>query len=135
MTLEQAVVVVAGFFIQVVLNIYFAVALIEVRREARRLARVEEPTWDAYFDGDTIIDIAATPSGGGYWLLDADGAVREFGDAIHYGSPYGDEMVLNEPVAAIAADPLGRGYWIAAQDGGVFTYGEGLPFYGSDPER
>jgi hypothetical protein len=84
-------------------------------------------------DGERIIDIAATATGGGYWLLGADGDVYAFGDAAVLGSPLEDSLDLNAPVAAIAADPLGGGYWIAAEDGGVFTYGFGLPFHGSVP--
>jgi hypothetical protein len=33
-----------------------------------------------------IVDVAATPDGGGYWLLGADGGVFTFGDATFYGS-------------------------------------------------
>jgi hypothetical protein len=75
-----------------------------------------------------IVGIAATPGGGGYWLLGRDGGVFSYGDAAFHGSTGG--MVLNQAVVAIAADPRGGGYWFVAADGGVFAFG-GAGFHGS----
>jgi len=33
-----------------------------------------------------IVGISASPDGGGYWLVGADGGVFAFGDAVFYGS-------------------------------------------------
>ena len=33
-----------------------------------------------------IVGIAATPDGGGYWLVASDGGIFSFGDATFYGS-------------------------------------------------
>ena len=33
-----------------------------------------------------VVDMAATPTGGGYWLVSADGGVYAFGDAGFFGS-------------------------------------------------
>ena len=49
---------------------------------------------DAVFHGsagslvlrEEIVGMAATPSGGGYWLVAADGGVFAFGDAVFHGS-------------------------------------------------
>jgi hypothetical protein len=66
--------------------------------------------------------MAATPDGGGYWLVGSDGGVFSFGDATFYGSLSG--IHLNRPIVGIAATPDGHGYWLVAADGGVFTFGQ-----------
>ncbi|HSS10134.1 MAG TPA: hypothetical protein VLL25_09625, partial [Acidimicrobiales bacterium] len=75
-----------------------------------------------------LVGIAATPSGGGYWLVAADGGVFTFGDAPFLGSLGG--LRLNQPIVGMAAVPGGGGYWLVAADGGVFTFGD-APFLGS----
>jgi hypothetical protein len=72
--------------------------------------------------------MAATPDGGGYWLVAADGGVFCFGSARFFGST--GNIRLNEPVLGIAPTADGAGYWLVASDGGVFTYGDGT-FLGS----
>ncbi len=75
-----------------------------------------------------IVGMAATPDGGGYWLVASDGGVFTFGNAQFYGSTGG--KVLNRPIVGMAATPDGGGYWLVAADGGVFTFGN-AQFYGS----
>ena len=75
-----------------------------------------------------VVDIAATPSGNGYWLVATDGGIFSFGDARFLGSTGG--MRLNQPIVGIAANPTANGYWLAASDGGIFTFGDAR-FYGS----
>jgi len=75
-----------------------------------------------------IVDIAATPSGKGYWLLGSDGGIFGFGDAAFHGSTGGAK--LNRPVVAMAATPSGKGYWLLASDGGIFSFGDAA-FHGS----
>ncbi len=75
-----------------------------------------------------IVGIAATPDGGGYWLVGSDGGVFSLGDAGFYGSMGGQH--LNAPVVGMAATPDGHGYWLVAADGGIFTFGD-AGFYGS----
>ena len=75
-----------------------------------------------------IVGMAAAPSGGGYWLVAADGGVFAFGDAGFFGST--GSLVLNSPIVGMAASPSGGGYWMAAVDGGVFAFGD-APFLGS----
>ncbi len=79
-----------------------------------------------------IIDAASTPTGSGYWLLGADGAVFSFGDAIYQGGA-ADILAAaagGQRAVAIASTPSGDGYWILASDGGVFTFGD-APMWGS----
>ena len=72
--------------------------------------------------------MAATPDGGGYWLVGADGGVFSFGDASYHGSLGGRQ--LGKAIVAMAATPDGRGYWLVAADGGVLAFGD-ASFLGS----
>lgn len=75
-----------------------------------------------------VVDIAATPTGNGYWIATANGAVFGFGDADVHGSMTG--RTLNRPIVAMAPSANGHGYWLVASDGGVFAFGDAR-FYGS----
>jgi Immunoglobulin I-set domain len=75
-----------------------------------------------------IVGVAATPYGGGYWLVGADGGVFTFGNANYYGSLGGTH--LNAPIVGITPTADGGGYWLVAADGGVFSFGD-ASFYGS----
>jgi len=85
-------------------------------------------TYAAETQQPTIVGVARTPDGGGYWMVAADGRVYNYGDARYYGSAYG--LPLKAQIVGIAATPSGNGYWLVASDGGVFGYGDTL-FYGS----
>jgi hypothetical protein len=74
-----------------------------------------------------VLGMAATPSGGGYWLVAADGGVFAFGDAGFHGST--GAVRLNQSIVGMAATPSGGGYWLVAADGGVFAFD--APFLGS----
>ena len=65
--------------------------------------------------------MAATPDGGGYWLVASDGGVFAFGDAAFHGST--GNIRLTKPVVGMAATPDGHGYWLVASDGGIFAFG------------
>ncbi|HXQ59191.1 MAG TPA: N-acetylmuramoyl-L-alanine amidase [Acidimicrobiales bacterium] len=69
-----------------------------------------------------VVGMAATPDGGGYWLVASDGGVFSFGDAGYHGSTGGTR--LDAPVVGMAATPDGGGYWLVASDGGVFCFGD-----------
>ncbi len=71
-----------------------------------------------------VVGMAVTPSGGGYWLVAADGGVFAYGDATFFGSA--GNLTLNKPVVGIAATSDGLGYTLVAADGGVFTYGDAM---------
>jgi hypothetical protein len=48
-----------------------------------------------------VVGMAATPDGGGYWLVASDGGVFAFGDATFEGST--GSLALNKPVVGMAA--------------------------------
>ena len=75
-----------------------------------------------------IVGMAATPDGGGYWLVGSDGGIFSFGDAQFYGSTGG--IHLNQPIVGMAATPDGEGCWLVGSDGGIFSFGD-AQFYGS----
>jgi hypothetical protein len=66
--------------------------------------------------------ISGAPSGAGYWVTDAYGAVSACGTASDYGGLAA--IHLNQPVLGVAGTSDGRGYWLVAYDGGVFTFGD-----------
>ncbi len=76
----------------------------------------------------SVVGMAQTPDGGGYWLTAADGGVFAYGDAGFYGST--GSLTLNKPIVGMASTPDGRGYWFVASDGGIFAFGD-AGFYGS----
>ena len=76
----------------------------------------------------TVVGVARTPSGRGYWMAGDDGGVFAFGDATFLGSLGGTP--LNQPIVAMAATPTGKGYWLVAADGGIFAFGDAV-FHGS----
>ncbi|HEX4082873.1 MAG TPA: hypothetical protein VHX40_07905, partial [Acidimicrobiales bacterium] len=70
----------------------------------------------------TIVGMASTPDGGGYWVADRQGDVFSYGDATFYGSLGG--VALNAPIVGMTAAPDGHGYWLVAADGGIFSFGD-----------
>ena len=76
----------------------------------------------------SIVGVAATPTGNGYWLVAADGGVFTFGDATFHGSL--GAIHLKSPIVGVAPTTTGNGYWLVAADGGVFTFGDAT-FQGS----
>src|SRR5207302_10013130 len=61
--------------------------------------------------------MAATHDGGGYWLLDANGEVFDFGNAANYSFPGGYSDLS---FVGMAVTPDGGGYWLLRYDGTVF---------------
>ena len=72
--------------------------------------------------------MAATPGGGGYWLVAADGGIFDYGDAGFDGSA--GSLALNQPIVGMLRTADGNGYWLVAADGGIFSYGDAV-FNGS----
>ena len=60
-------------------------------------------------------------TGGGYWLVGADGGIFSFG-APYEGST--GALVLDRAVVAMAATADGGGYWLVGADGGVYALGD-----------
>jgi hypothetical protein len=71
-----------------------------------------------------VVDIASSPTGGGYLLVTGRGGVLEFGDAGARGGTTG----LDVAIAAIATRPDGRGYWLVSKGGRVFAFGRASHF-------
>ncbi|MGH9164049.1 MAG: hypothetical protein ACRDZW_00860, partial [Acidimicrobiales bacterium] len=69
-----------------------------------------------------MVAMAATPSGGGYWLAGRDGGVFALGDAGFRGGAEG--LADGDRVADIAAAPGGGGYWLATDRGSVQARGD-----------
>ena len=69
-----------------------------------------------------FVDLAPTPSGKGYWVVDANGKVYAFGDARKLG---GLDAVKGwkGPIVGIVANPSAQGYSILAADGTVGGFG------------
>jgi hypothetical protein len=68
-----------------------------------------------------VVGMAATPGGGGYWLVTGEGSVSHFGDAAALGSLPNAPAT---PVVGIAATASGQGYWLVAANGAVFPFGD-----------
>jgi hypothetical protein len=79
-------------------------------------------------DPTVVVGMAATPDGGGYWEVGADGGIFSFGDAGFHGSMGGHPQ--NRPIVGMAATPDGAGYWEVGADGGIFSFGDAR-FFGS----
>jgi hypothetical protein len=67
-----------------------------------------------------VVGIAATPDGGGYWVVDRVGRVYPFGDARSYGPAHD----LADDIVGMAATPDGGGYWLVGARGEVYAYGD-----------
>ena len=74
--------------------------------------------------------IAATPDGGGYWVVGADGASYAVGDAKYEGNT--PTLTSGQYILNVATGDGLNGYWDVGQDGGVFAFGSAV-FYGSLP--
>ena len=73
------------------------------------------------------IGIAPTSNGAGYWEVEGNGTVANFGAAQNFGSV---NVGLNAPIVGIAPTSDNGGYWLVASDGGIFSFGDAA-FYGS----
>ena len=76
-------------------------------------------------------DVAATPSGQGYWVLTSTGGVYAFGTAKHHGSLSRSGVTAGG--LKLRSTPSGSGYWILARDGRIHPFGDAkkLNFPGS----
>ena len=75
----------------------------------------------------SVVGVAATADGQGYYLVTSAGYVYTFGDAQYYGSMGGQS--LSRPIVGITVDKATGGYWLVGADGGVFAFN--APFDGS----
>jgi YVTN family beta-propeller protein len=67
----------------------------------------------------TVVGMAVTGDGRGYWIASSTGRVAACGDApvLGNGSPH---------TAAIAAAPIGNGYWLVTQTGQIQAFGRAV---------
>ncbi|HVM41021.1 MAG TPA: hypothetical protein VM618_09630, partial [Acidimicrobiia bacterium] len=81
----------------------------------------------------SVISMAPTSTGRGYWMLDSVGGMFTFGDARFSGSVPSLVAAGKAPSAstasAMATHPKGDGYWILSTTGDVFGFG-GAPDLG-----
>jgi hypothetical protein len=77
-----------------------------------------------------FVGIAPSGSGDGYWLAQAGGGVRNFGQAVDAGSLPSEGITPYGSVVGIASTSDGKGYWLTGTDGGVFSFGD-AQFLGS----
>jgi hypothetical protein len=77
----------------------------------------------------SVLGIAATPRGDGYWLAKRSGKVLDFGDARKLGSYKGRGRVTD-----IAATPRGQGFWTVTSSGRVKAFGN-AEVYGQDRSK
>src|SRR5262249_12281339 len=67
-----------------------------------------------------IVGMSPVATGGGYWMVGADGRVFNYGSTAHYyGSATG--VLGGQRAVGIDASPTNDGYWVASQWGGVDT--------------
>jgi hypothetical protein len=75
-------------------------------------------------DKRKVVDIASSPTGGGYLLVTGRGGVLEFGDAVARGGT----AALDVAITGIATRPDGRGYWLVSRRGRVYAFGKASHF-------
>ena len=80
--------------------------------------------------GTSVVSIASTHDGKGYWMATNLGQIITAGDAVNYGSPQESNLTLAGTIVNMVATSDGQGYWLLGSDGGVFSYGD-AKFYGS----
>jgi hypothetical protein len=77
--------------------------------------------------------IAPTPSGNGYWLCSAQGAIITRGDAQYLGGPNTSQtatgwdgppnLPAGQTIVSLAAHPTQQGYWAESSGGLIYSYG------------
>ncbi len=75
----------------------------------------------------TVVGVASTPDGLGYYVATSAGYVYTFGDAQWQGDMH--TQTLTKPIVGITLDKATGGYWLVGGDGGVFAFD--APFYGN----
>ncbi len=81
----------------------------------------------------SFVGMAPTPDGKGYWLVENNGVVENFGDALFEGDAEQlnpnkraggrNSIKLGESVVAIAAAANLKGYWVETSEGVIYKFG------------
>jgi hypothetical protein len=74
-----------------------------------------------------VVDLEATPTGDGYWVVDELGHVYAY-NAKNFGNVDAAKLSAGEKVTSLSATPKGDGYWIFTSKGRVFTFGAAQSF-------
>ena len=77
----------------------------------------------------SVVGMAETSDGGGYWVADRYGSIAACGDAPSFG--YGP-FNANDPITGISSAPSGDGYWLATSSGAVYSFGSAM-YHGGIP--
>ena len=72
-----------------------------------------------YLPSGSVVAMAASPAGNGYWIANSAGQVVNCGSVIRLPSL----GPINLPIVGMASTPDGHGAWLVAADGGVFALG------------
>ena len=72
-----------------------------------------------------FVGIAATPTGGGYWLLEWNGAVFPFGTAGTFGAPTGSPAAA--PYTNLVPTHDAKGYWMLEPDAFEYSFADPPP--------
>jgi hypothetical protein len=75
-----------------------------------------------------VVGIACTRDGRGYYVVEANGTVHAFGDAVQRGDMSGHHLA--KPIVGVSVNLVTGGYWLVGGDGGVFAFGP-AGFFGS----
>ena len=76
--------------------------------------------------GDTV-DIEATPTGCGFWMVLDTGVVAGTGDATDLGNFDLSSLAAGEKLSSISSTPTGQGLWGFTDRGRVLTLGDAKP--------
>ena len=69
-----------------------------------------------------VVGMAATPDGGGYWLVASDGGI--FSSATPASTARPGAWTSTSRWSAWPPPPAAGGYWLVASDGGIFSFGD-----------
>jgi hypothetical protein len=99
--------------------------------DARTFDRTGGSELNAYSAGTQV---RQTRSGQGYYVLNGQGQVACYGDAVWHGDPWSDGYVAANGLNGVAIDMClsqsGNGYWVLDNFGHTFAFGD-APVYGS----
>jgi hypothetical protein len=81
------------------------------------------------------VGIAATADGNGYWVVQADGNVRSYGDAEPLTSPPAGVASAGSPIVALARTYDGAGAWLVNSKGHVYELGDAKSYGSLSPGK
>jgi hypothetical protein len=61
-----------------------------------------------------------TPSGNGYWTIESDGNLANFGDAVVLSS----SQPVTDPILGAVRTPSGAGLWLFSASGSIYRFGD-----------